>query len=83
MKDPVACHSGSAYAEYPLRFEHQGETLTVDEILARGRTPTGKCFRVRSALALFDLVFDEAQDQWRVEQLSGEPPISQQHEEPA
>jgi tryptophan 2,3-dioxygenase len=83
MADPVACHSGSAYAEYPLRFEFQGEALAVDEVLARWRTPTGKRFRVRAAQALFDLVYDEAQDHWRVEQLSDELPISQHDEEPA
>ena len=80
MPDPVACHSGSAYAEYPLRFEFQGETLPVEEVLARWRTPTGKRFRVRAAHALFDLAYDEAQDQWRVEPL----PLAFQHqEEPA
>jgi hypothetical protein len=83
MPDPVAVHSGSAYAEYPLRFEFQGETLAVDEVLARWRTPTGKRFRVRAARALFDLVYDEVQDQWRVEQLSDEPSNSQHDEEPA
>jgi hypothetical protein len=83
MPDLVAVHSGSAYAEYPLRFEFQGETLAVDEVLARWRTPAGKHFRVLAARALFDLVYDEAQDQWRVEQLSGELPISQYDEESA
>jgi hypothetical protein len=83
MPDPVTCHSGSAYAEYPLRFDFQGETLPVDEVLARWRTPTGKHFRVRAARALFDLVYDEVQDQWRVERLSGELSSSQLHESPA
>jgi hypothetical protein len=77
MADRVACHSGSAYAEYPLRFEFQGETLPVDEVLACWRTPAGKRFRVRASRALFDLVYDEAQDQWRVERLPDEPSMSQ------
>lgn len=73
------CHSGSQYAEYPLAFRFQDETLPVDEILKRWRTPAGRCFRVRSATRIFDLIYDEAHDEWRVEQLSA----SHHAEEPA
>jgi hypothetical protein len=83
MADLVACHSGSTYAEYPLAFQFQGETLPVDEVLARWRSPAGRCFRVRSARTLFDLVYVEDQDQWRVEQFSAELPYSPNQEEPA
>jgi hypothetical protein len=68
MADPVSCHSGSQYAEYPLAFSFQDESMPVDEILARWRTPAGKRFRVRSAGRVFDLIYDEAHDLWRVEQ---------------
>jgi hypothetical protein len=83
MADLVACYSGSQYAEYPLAFQFQGEVLSVDEILARGRTPAGKCFRVRTAQAIFDLTYDEVHDQWRVEPLFVGHPALQHNEEPA
>ena len=83
MTDVVICHSGSQYAEYPLAFQFQGDTLPVDEILRRWRTPAGKSFRVRAAEAVFDLMYDEAYDQWRVEQLFAGVPTSNHHEEPA
>jgi len=70
MTDAVVCHSGSQYAEYPLTFQFEGDALPVDEILARWRTPIGKCFRVCAAGEVFDLYYDEAHDGWRVEQLS-------------
>ena len=81
MADLVACHSGSEYAEYPLRFQFQGETLPVDEILGRGRTPAGKYFRVRAAEVIFDLVYDEERDQWRVDQVFAGLPVSEDNEE--
>lgn len=81
MTDAVVCHSGSQYAEYPLAFQFEGHTLPVDEILARGRTPAGKCFRVRAAGSVFDLYYDEAHDGWRVEQLSTKISASQHDEE--
>ena len=83
MADLVVCHSGSEYAEYPLRFQFQDEVLPVDEVLARWRFPASKCFRVRAGCAVFDLVYDEEQDQWRVEQLFTELPSSEHNEEPA
>jgi hypothetical protein len=83
MADPVVCHSGSQYAEYPQAFEFQGDNLPVDELLARWRTPAGKCFRVRAACAVFDLYYDEAHDGWRVEQLSTQISASQHDEETA
>jgi len=83
MADLVTCHSGSQYAEYPLTFQFQGGTLPVDEILARWRTPASMGFCVRAAGAVFDLYYDEAQDQWRVEPLFAGPPASNHNEEPA
>ena len=83
MADLVACHSGGQYAEYPLAFQFQGDTLPVDEILARWRTPAGKCFRVRAVGAVFDLNYDEAHDLWRVEQIFVAIPASGHYEEPA
>jgi hypothetical protein len=83
MAELVTCHSGSEYAEYPLAFQFQGRDLPVDEILARWRTPAGKCFRVRAAGALYDLIYDEGHDQWRVEPLFSTSPSSDHHQEPA
>lgn len=83
MAGLVSCHSGSQYAEYPLSFHFQGHVLPVDEILARARTPAGRNFRVRAASAVFDLAYDELQDQWRVVQLTAALPISHHPQEPA
>ena len=83
MADLVVCHSGSAYAEYPLAFQFNGHVLPVDEVLARWRSPASTCFRVRTATAIFDLYYDEALDHWRVEQLFSELPIPKHFEEPA
>jgi hypothetical protein len=83
MADLVYCHSGSQYAEYPLSFHFQGQPLPVDEILARARTPAGSIFRVRAARAIFDLTYDELQDQWSVVQLTAALPISPNPQEPA
>jgi hypothetical protein len=83
MADPVVCHSGSQYAEYPLAFLFEDRALPVDEILRRWRIPIGKCFRVRSAGEVFDLVYDEAHDGWRVEQLSIRVSPSEHNEEAA
>jgi hypothetical protein len=81
MADLVVCHSGSVYAEYPLRFQFKGRLLPVNEILRRWRSPACKCFRVRTATAVFDLYYDEEQDNWQVEQLFSGVPISVPHEE--
>lgn len=83
MAELVRCHSGSEYAEYPLAFQFQGDVLPVDEILRRDRPPTGKCSRVRAAEALYDLIYDEGHDQWRVEPVYSAIPASYHHQEPA
>ncbi len=70
MPDQVICRSDHAYLGYPLAFYWQGQRLEVTEVLARGRTPTGYTFQVRTQESdIFVLEYDLSTDQWSVEQL--------------
>lgn len=70
MNAQVECHSGYAYAERPDAFTWEGERLEVAEVLGSWRTPDGKRFRVRTTEGLsFDLLYQEAEDEWRIEMI--------------
>jgi len=63
----VECHSGHTYAQEPRAFAWEGERQVVDQVLDRWRLPAGPAFRVRTAAGqLFDLRYDEAEDQWHI-----------------
>jgi hypothetical protein len=67
MADLVECHSGSEYAERPTALYWQGKRLEVEAIQRRWRTPTARCFRVRTVLdQVFELIYQEHSDQWQV-----------------
>lgn len=42
----VECHAGYRGSEAPRRFELQGRTIEVAEVVARWREPDALCFRV-------------------------------------
>ncbi len=64
----VTCFSSSSYASRPVAFEWEGARLIVDVILIENRTPTGKLFVVQAGDGrLFELIYDESNDTWRVE----------------
>ena len=67
--NPVECYSGSRYAERPLALWWQGQRLNVAALLDSWRSPTGPCFRVRTAGPqgnIFELTYDELQDKWGI-----------------
>ena len=64
----VECRSESAYAEKPVALIWTGERLEVTEILSRWRSPDEIHFRVRvSDGRIFELIYDEAADGWRIQ----------------
>ncbi|MEN4041956.1 MAG: hypothetical protein ROW52_00465 [Anaerolineaceae bacterium] len=70
LKDPVECHSGYEYADRPLALYHHGERLEISAIVARWRTPRGRCFRVlTSSQDVFELFYDETRHEWQVNPL--------------
>ena len=67
MAELVECYSGTEYAGRPRALHWQGERLEIAAILRRWRTPTARCFRVRTAQdRVFDLCYEEHLDQWQV-----------------
>jgi len=67
VTDLVMCRSDSEYAERPIAVIWEGQRWEVVEILARWRTPGGKCFRVSIQDGqTFELFYDETTDAWRV-----------------
>jgi hypothetical protein len=65
----VECHSGYAYAEKPVALTWEGKRLVIQEILAQGRTPQTKWFRVRTTdEQVFELSYYEETDDWQVKQ---------------
>lgn len=66
----VECYSGSQYAERPTALTWEGERLEITAIVKRWRRPEERCFRVRTRdQRLFDLFYNEALDQWRINPL--------------
>ena len=65
----VECRSDSEYAELPIALYWQELRLEIAEILARWRTPAGKCFRVRTADdQIFELIYNEISADWQIQQ---------------
>ncbi len=63
----VECHSGHTYAQEPRSFDWEGQRQVVVEVVARWRSPAGPAFRIRAAAGgLFDLGYDEAEDEWTI-----------------
>ncbi len=72
LTDPVRAHAGSQYPERPLSLDWEGETLEVDRILSRWRTPEGRAFRVKVVDGrCFDLIYSEGSDRWSILPLTG------------
>jgi hypothetical protein len=70
MSEIVECHSGYAYAEKPVALTFLGQRLEVAEILAQGRTPEEKWFRVRTSDGqTFQLSYREVSGVWQIVQL--------------
>jgi len=66
--DVVECHSGFAYADKPVAFIWQGQRLLIVEILAQGRTPQARWFRVITMdQQVFDLSYSEETDAWQIQ----------------
>jgi hypothetical protein len=66
----VECRSDTEYAERPVALHWQEHRLEILEILARWRTPAGKCFRVRTADdQIFELTYNETTAGWEIQQL--------------
>jgi hypothetical protein len=70
MGESVECHSGFTYAEKPVALTYLGQRLEVAEILAQGRIPEEKWFRVRTSDGrAFLLRFGEVSGEWQIQQL--------------
>ena len=70
MSNAVECYSGSRYAERPTAVVWEGQRLAVQEILGGWRVPDGMRFKVIAGDGLvFELVYDEAHDDWKVKQI--------------
>ena len=68
MTDQVVCRSEGQYPERPVALYHEGQRLTIAQILARWRTPEGRCFRVLAGESMvFDLIYNEGEDRWVIE----------------
>jgi hypothetical protein len=66
----VECHSGFEYAERPVAVWWQGQRLEVAEVEAEWRISGGKKFRVRTTGGqVFELLYVELYDEWRVHPL--------------
>ena len=64
----VECLSGSAYADKPLAFTWQGQRHRVEKILAEGRTPQVKWFKVTTGSgAAFELSWSEETGNWQIQ----------------
>jgi hypothetical protein len=70
MPDIVECHSGYEYAERPTAVWWENERLEVAEVEATWRISGGKKFRVRVVDGrVFELLYVELYDEWRVHAL--------------
>jgi hypothetical protein len=67
MAELVECYSSSEYAGRPKALQWQGERLEIATVQRRWRTPTARCFRVRTVQdQVFDLCYEEHDDSWQV-----------------
>jgi hypothetical protein len=67
LADLVECYSGSEYAGRPKALYWRGERLEIATIQRRWRTPTARCFLVRTVQAqVFELCYEEHADRWQV-----------------
>ncbi len=63
----VECLSSASYPGTPTAFTWEGERCVITEIIARGRSPQGHIFRVRTTGGLvFELTYDEATQAWQI-----------------
>jgi len=70
MKELVECHSEYTYSERPIAIWWQNERLPILRIIQEARFPHGKYFRVSTQEEyLFDLFYEEWQDQWVINQV--------------
>jgi hypothetical protein len=70
MSAIVECHSGYDYAEKPVALTYLDRRLEIATILAQGRTPDEKWFRVRTGDGqLFQLSYRRASDEWQIQKL--------------
>lgn len=68
--DLVECRAEAAYPGRPLAFTFQGVRRQVAEVLKNWRSPDGMGYRVTSDDGrLFDLLYNEACDEWSVREL--------------
>jgi len=64
----VECHSGFAYADKPVAFTWQGQRFLIAEILAQGRTPQARRFRIKTTDGqVFELSYSEETDDWQIQ----------------
>jgi hypothetical protein len=63
----VEFYSGYKGDERPLRFQVNGRTLQVSEILAQWHSPEGPCFRVRADDGEEYLLRRAGPEEWDVE----------------
>jgi len=70
MTASVECLSESDYPDRPVALTHQGRRLEILVLLAQGRTPDEKWFRVRTSDGQsFRLSYRFASDEWQVQQI--------------
>ncbi|MBU0705216.1 MAG: hypothetical protein KKC18_15305 [Chloroflexi bacterium] len=68
MMATVECYAGYRYPERPRAFLWNGERMEVEEVEQQWRAPSGPAFRVRTTAGrCFNLVYDEAADEWSVQ----------------
>ena len=68
--DKVRCYSGQSYAERPVSFIWEDIEYEVAQIEAEWRGVGTKNFRVRTKdNKLFQLCYNESQDQWSLTEL--------------
>ena len=70
MSAIVECHSGYDYADKPVALTYLDRRLEIVTILAQGRTPDEKWFRVRTDDGqLFHLSYRRTSDDWQIQKL--------------
>ena len=67
----VICHSSSSYAERPLEVRDGEHRYMVEQIVAEGRTPEEKWFKVVTACGQrLTLQYNISADTWSVPELA-------------
>jgi hypothetical protein len=70
MSAIVECHSGYDYADKPVALTYLDRRLEIVSILAQGRTPDEKWFRVRTGDGqLFRLSCATESGEWQIQKL--------------